>query len=58
MASSGYMVPESELEKTECGLVPKGGGWFILNMRDAEWRHVEGRGAVEPTAYREGWLPE
>ena len=40
------MVPESKLERTEHGLVPKGGGWFVLNMRDAEWRHVEGRGAV------------
>ena len=40
------MVPESKLEKTEHGLVPKGEGWFVLNMRDAEWRHVDGRGAV------------
>ena len=40
------MVPESKLEKTEHGLVPKGEGWFVLNMRDAEWRHVAGRGAV------------
>jgi uncharacterized cupin superfamily protein len=40
------MVPESKLEKTEHGLVPTGGGWFVLNMRDAEWRHVDGRGAV------------
>jgi uncharacterized cupin superfamily protein len=40
------MVPESKLEKTEHGLIPKGEGWFVLNMRDAEWRHVDGRGAV------------
>jgi len=40
------MVPESKLEKTEHGLVPKGEGWFALDMRDAEWRHVDGRGAV------------
>jgi uncharacterized cupin superfamily protein len=40
------MVPESKLEKTEHGLVPKGGGWFVLNMRDAVWRNVDGRGAV------------
>ena len=25
---------------------PKGEGWFVLNMRDAVWRHVDGRGAV------------
>jgi uncharacterized cupin superfamily protein len=40
------MVPESKLEKTEHGLVPQGEGWFVLNMRDAVWRHVDGRGAV------------
>ncbi len=40
------MVPESKLEKTEHGLVPKGEGWFVLNMHDAVWRHVDGRGAV------------
>jgi uncharacterized cupin superfamily protein len=40
------MVPESELEQTEHGLVAKGEGWFVLNMRDAVWRHADGRGAV------------
>jgi uncharacterized cupin superfamily protein len=40
------MVPESKLERTEHGLVPEGGGWYVLNMRDAEWRHADGRGAV------------
>jgi uncharacterized cupin superfamily protein len=40
------MVPESKLEETEHGLVPRSEGWFVLNMRDAEWRHVDGRGAV------------
>src|SRR5438552_11553961 len=40
------MVPESKLEKTEHGLVPKSEGWFVLDMRDTEWRHVDGRGAV------------
>jgi mannose-6-phosphate isomerase-like protein (cupin superfamily) len=40
------VVPESKLEKTEHGLVSTGGGWYVLNMRDAEWRHADGRGAV------------
>jgi uncharacterized cupin superfamily protein len=40
------MVPEAALERTEHGLAPKGAGWFVLNLRDAEWRHAEGRGAV------------
>ena len=51
------MVPESKPQKTEHGLVPKGGeGWFVLNMRDAEWRHAAGRGAVCVVADDfEGW---
>ena len=40
------MPPESKLEKTAHGLVSKGEGWFVLNLRDAEWRHADGRGAV------------
>jgi uncharacterized cupin superfamily protein len=40
------MVPESKLEQTEHGLVPKGEGWYVLNLCDAEWRHADGRGAV------------
>jgi uncharacterized cupin superfamily protein len=40
------MVPESKLEQTEHGLVSNGEGWFVLNMRDAVWRHIDGRGAV------------
>jgi uncharacterized cupin superfamily protein len=38
------MVPEAPLEQTEAGLVPAGHGWFVLNARDARWRHREGRG--------------
>jgi uncharacterized cupin superfamily protein len=40
------MVPEARLERTKHGLAPQGGGWYVLNMRDAEWRHAPGRGAV------------
>jgi uncharacterized cupin superfamily protein len=39
------MVPESPLEPTEHGLVPQGEGWFVLNAREAQWRHAPGRGA-------------
>jgi uncharacterized cupin superfamily protein len=38
------MVPEARLERTEAGLVPAGEGWFVLNAREARWRHREGRG--------------
>jgi len=40
------MVPEAPLESTEHGLVPKGGGWFVLNAREARWYHADGRSAV------------
>jgi uncharacterized cupin superfamily protein len=40
------MVPESPLESTEHGLVPKAEGWFVLNARAASWRHSEGRPAL------------
>jgi uncharacterized cupin superfamily protein len=40
------MVPESRLEATEQGLVPKGGGWFVLNAREARWLHTPGRSAI------------
>ena len=39
------MVPESQLEPTEHGLVAKSDGWFVLNARDARWLHAERRGA-------------
>jgi uncharacterized cupin superfamily protein len=38
------MTHEATLEQTEAGLVPAGAGWFVLNARDARWRHREGRG--------------
>ena len=40
------MPPEARLEATEHGLVPAGDGWFVLNARDARWRHVQGRSAI------------
>jgi uncharacterized cupin superfamily protein len=40
------MIPESLLEPTEQGLVPKGDGWFILNAREARWLHTPGRSAI------------
>ena len=40
------MVPEARLEQTEHGLAPKSDGWFVLNAREAPWRHAEGRTAI------------
>jgi uncharacterized cupin superfamily protein len=46
------MVPESALEQTEAGLAAGGGGWFVLNAREARWRHRPGRGESLPFT---GW---
>jgi uncharacterized cupin superfamily protein len=40
------MVPESQLESTEHGLVPMGDGWFVLNAREARWYQGPGRSAI------------
>jgi uncharacterized cupin superfamily protein len=42
------VVPEAPLEPTDTGLIQSGPGWFVVNARDARWRHAEGRGAVCP----------
>jgi uncharacterized cupin superfamily protein len=31
------VVPEASLEPRDGGLVPGGEGWFVLNVRDAQW---------------------
>jgi uncharacterized cupin superfamily protein len=41
-------VPEARLEGGRGGLAPVGGGWFVVNARDARWLHAEGRGARLP----------
>ena len=40
------MVPEAPLEQTEHGLAPAGEGWFVLNARDARWRHRKGKATL------------
>jgi uncharacterized cupin superfamily protein len=53
------VVPEAKLQRTEHGLAPDGAGWYVLNMRDAEWRHAKGRGAVCVVSDDfEGWRRE
>jgi uncharacterized cupin superfamily protein len=42
------MISEAPLEETEHGPVPAGEGWFVLNAREAAWRHREGRGESLP----------
>ena len=38
-------APAPGLRRTEHGLVGRE-GWFVLNLREAEWRYADGRGAV------------
>src|SRR2546423_7274637 len=40
------MIPEAPLDRTDHGLVPRGGGWFVVNARDAVWEVRPGRGAI------------
>ena len=39
------MTSEARLERTEDGFLTVEEGWFVLNAREATWRHSEGRGA-------------
>jgi uncharacterized cupin superfamily protein len=53
------VASEAKLEQTDHGLVPDGEGWYVLNLRDAEWRHADGRGAVGIVVDDfEGWRDE
>ena len=35
-------MPEAPLEDSGSGLAPAGKGWFVVNVRDAEWLTSEG----------------
>jgi quercetin dioxygenase-like cupin family protein len=37
-------VPETQLKKTDAGLIPQGEGWFVLNAREVSWIRSEERG--------------
>ena len=47
------MIPEVPPEQTEDGLVGVGGGWFVLNARDARWNDRPGRKSVSFTGQTE-----
>jgi uncharacterized cupin superfamily protein len=38
-------VPQAQLEDSGSGLAPVTEGWFVVNVRDAEWWFAETRGA-------------
>ena len=35
------MVPEARLEDSGSGLAPASDGWFVVNVRDAQWLTAE-----------------
>jgi len=37
-------IRETQLKKTEAGLIPQGEGWFVVNARDVSWIQSEERG--------------
>ena len=39
-------MPEAQLEDFGSGLTPVTEGWFVVNVRDAEWWFAEGRGGM------------
>jgi uncharacterized cupin superfamily protein len=50
-------VPEARLEESGSGLTPVTDGWFVVNVRDAEWWFAESRGARCPFENEYGHPP-
>jgi uncharacterized cupin superfamily protein len=46
-------IPEAPPQETEDGLVAVGGGWFVMNARDARWFDRPGRRSVSFTGKTE-----
>jgi uncharacterized cupin superfamily protein len=42
------MVPEAPLEHSPHGAFPVGDGWFVVNVRDAQWFESDGLGYYAP----------
>jgi uncharacterized cupin superfamily protein len=51
-------VPEAPLEDSGSGLAPSGDGWFVVNVRDAEWWTSETFGSGCGFESREFAFPE
>jgi uncharacterized cupin superfamily protein len=51
-------VNEARLDETGAGLAPTGEGWFVVNVRDAEWKShdVFGSGCVFESD--KNWFPQ
>jgi uncharacterized cupin superfamily protein len=42
------VVPEARLERNDAGLYPADEGWFVVNVRDAQWFDSHGLGLYAP----------
>jgi uncharacterized cupin superfamily protein len=51
-------VPEAPLEDSGSGFAPSGDGWFVVNVRDAEWWTSETFGSGSGFESREFAFPE
>jgi uncharacterized cupin superfamily protein len=51
-------VPEARLEDSGSGLAPVGDGWFVVNVRDAEWWVSDAFGSGAGFESRESAFPQ
>lgn len=51
-------MPEARLEDSGSGLAPASEGWFVVNVRDAEWRMSETFGSGCGFESEEVWFPQ
>jgi hypothetical protein len=47
-SASGHAVAEARLEDSGSGLAPASDGWFVVNVRDAQWLTSE-NGEKQPS---------
>ena len=51
-------MPEAPLADSGSGLAPSGAGWFVVNVRDAEWWTSETFGSGCAFESRDAWFSE
>jgi uncharacterized cupin superfamily protein len=51
-------VPEAPLEDSGSGLAPAGEGWFVVNVRDAEWVVSKPFGSGTVFESEAAWFPQ
>ena len=51
-------MPEARLEDSGAGLAPVNDGWFVMNVRDAEWMTSDTFGSGCVFESRDAWFPQ